>query len=81
MKTAIFAFSGKGLETARAVSEVQGIGEVCVYTVRRLIEDGSENGSSVTGAGIAPVPQPSGPFYGEMFAFYLFILCTFHIYS
>ena len=55
MKAALFAFSRRGIETARRIRSVLGAGEL--YTGSRLAQEE-----------LRPIPQPSQAFYGEQFA-------------
>lgn len=57
MKLAIFAYSRRGIETARRVlSALSSTAEASIYTVERLFE-----------LGFRPMEQPSAPFYGTLF--------------
>ena len=56
MKLSLFAYSKKGIETARKIICV--LGEDCAaYTVERL-----------SGGGLMPIPKPSSAFFGERFS-------------
>ena len=55
MKTAVFAYSRRGCETARTVAEC--LPQAQLYTVERLKEDG-----------FCAIPRPSGDFYGTLFS-------------
>ncbi len=56
MRTTLFAYSKKGVETAKKAA-VCIDGEAELFTVERLAGDGAK-----------PIPKPSGKFYGEKFA-------------
>ena len=56
MKFSIFAYSKKGIETARKI--ISALGEDCAaYTAERL-----------AGGGFKPIPKPSSEFFGERFS-------------
>lgn len=56
MRAFLFAYSKKGLETAKKAAACID-GEAELFTVERLAGDGAK-----------PIPKPSGDFYGERFA-------------
>ncbi len=56
MKLAVFAYSRRGCALARKVLEALPEAEKACYTLPRFEE-----------AGFLPIPQPSLPFYGELF--------------
>ena len=56
MTTSLFAYSRKGLETAKAIAACIG-GETVLFTAERLAGDGAE-----------PIPRPSRDFFAERFA-------------
>ena len=57
MKAAVFAFSARGCDTARAVLWALEGWEVCAYTVARLVKDGC-----------LPLGKPAPAFYGGLFS-------------
>ena len=56
MKLAIFAYSRRGCALARRVLDALPDSEGACYTLARFEE-----------TGFLPIPQPSQPFYGELF--------------
>ena len=56
MKTALFAYSRRGCQTARKVKASLSGGEIRAYTMERFQEEGFE-----------ALPKPSRPLYGELF--------------
>ena len=56
MKLAVFAYSRRGCALARRVKDVLPDAEGACFTLPRFEEEG-----------FLPIPQPSAPFYGELF--------------
>ncbi len=56
MKLAVFAYTGRGLETARAIINALPEADCSSFAPERL-----------AGAGFSPIPRPSEPFYGNLF--------------